>query len=110
MEITRITDAYAVTGQLNAAKVTQAHSLGFKSIICNRPDGEDISQPLFEAIAAAADATGLSARYVPIAPVGPSKDDVLAFMKAYDELPKPVLAYCHKGGRSKAVFEQAFAG
>ena len=110
MEITRFTDDFSVSGQLTAADVTQAHNLGFRTIICNRPDGEDISQPLFEAIAAAADATGLSAKYVPIAPAGPSPDDVQAFIAAYNGALKPVLAYCRSGGRSKAVFEKAFAG
>ncbi|WP_296422909.1 sulfur transferase domain-containing protein [Yoonia sp.] len=80
MDIRRIAADFAVSDQLTANDVAQAHSLGFQSIICNRPDGEDVAQPLFESIAAA----------------------------AYNALPKPVLAYCKTGTRSATTFGLAF--
>lgn len=109
MDFTRITPDFAIGGQITVADVAQVYSLGFKSIICNRPDGEDISQPLFEDIEAAAATTGLAVSYVPVPPNGPDDTHVANFVQAYDALPKPILAYCRTGGRSKTIYEQALA-
>ena len=105
----RISDDFAIGGQISVADVAQVHSLGFESIMCNRPDGEDISQPLFEDIEAAAATTGLAVAYVPVPRTGPGERHVQSFHEAYENLPKPIFAYCKTGGRSKAVYEQALA-
>jgi sulfide:quinone oxidoreductase len=41
---------------------------GFRSIICNRPDGEGNDQPTFSEIEEAARAAGLEAYYMPVVP------------------------------------------
>ena len=44
MNISRITDNYAVSPQIKADEVAYCAELGFVAIICNRPDGEEAGQ------------------------------------------------------------------
>lgn len=104
MEIRTINQTLSVTGQIGPDDMAVIAAMGFKSILCNRPDGEDAVQPLFEAVKAAAHTMGLGATYLPVAPSGPTASDVVRFAKAFDALPKPVLAYCRTGNRSQATW------
>ena len=53
-------DIHTLTGELSVAPQIAAHDLkalheaGFKSVICNRPDGEAADQPTFDEIERAA--------------------------------------------------------
>lgn len=110
MQLNKLTDGLSVTAQIAAADVAALKAGGFRSILCNRPDGEALfGQPAFADIEAAAKAEGLSARYLPIRMGQMSEADVAAFAAALRELPKPVLAYCRSGNRSSALFAQAKA-
>lgn len=104
MEIEKITEDYAVTGQLAADELSAVKDGGFASIICNRPDGEKDDQPTFEEIAAAADAVGLSSVHIPVVPTDIREEHVDAFRAAVMDLPKPILAYCFTGGRAKMMW------
>ncbi len=99
-----VSPTLSVSPQITPDDVVQAHSLGFQSIICNRPDGEEPGQPTFEDIEAAATKIGISARYIPISPAGISEADAAAFRAALDDLPTPILAYCRSGTRSATVW------
>lgn len=81
-------------------------SAGFRSVICNRPDGEEADQPAFEAIAAAARELGMDARYLPVERDRIGDAEVDAFDALLDSLAKPVLAYCRSGSRSAALWNQ----
>lgn len=59
MDPRKISDLLSVSPQLSVADVAEAKALGFRAIICNRPDGEGADQPSFDEIAAAAAAQGL---------------------------------------------------
>lgn len=104
MDIRHITDDFAVTAQLTIKDVSLAKAMGFNSIICNRPDGEEEQQELFEAVKSAAKRSDMPARYIPVAPSGPTAADAESFAAAYAELPKPILAYCRSGGRAQATY------
>jgi sulfide:quinone oxidoreductase len=83
-------------------------ALGFKSIVCNRPDHEAADQPSFSEVAAAANAFGLKAQYLPAASVGAiSADQAELFCKLIRDLPTPTLAYCRTGLRSARFWELA---
>ena len=53
MEFRKITDDIAVSPQIAAADVKDIADAGYRSIICNRPDGEGADQPTFHEIARA---------------------------------------------------------
>ena len=95
-----LTEDVAVAGQIRASDVTHVAAMGFKSIMCNRPDGEAPGQPVFSEIDKAAETIGMDTRFVPVISGQATRTDVEKFAAALSELPKPVLVYCRSGTRS----------
>ena len=93
-----------VSAQLTPEDVADAAARGFRSILCNRPDGEGPDQPGFAEVTAAAQAAGLAVHYQPITGGMISDADVAAFAATMETLPKPVLAYCRTGTRSTTLW------
>ncbi|THH36849.1 TIGR01244 family phosphatase [Aliishimia ponticola] len=110
MDIKQITPELAVSPQISPDDVADLKAQGFRSIICNRPDGEGADQPSFEEIETAAKAAGIEARYIPIVAGMVQDDDADAFGKAMAELPGPVFAYCRSGTRSATLWSLSEAG
>ena len=95
-----LTPVLSVSAQISVADLAAIAQAGFKSIICNRPDGEGADQTGFKEIEQAAQAAGLQARYLPAETGKVTDEQGAAFGQLMDELPKPVLAYCRSGTRS----------
>ncbi|MEW9921652.1 TIGR01244 family sulfur transferase [Marimonas sp. MJW-29] len=109
MDIRKITGDYFVSPQITEADVKALSEQGFRTIICNRPDGEAPDQPAFADIATEARALGLTTLHVPISGYAASKDDIAAVQKALTEAPKPILAFCRTGTRSAVLWSLAQA-
>ena len=107
MDVKHITDDFAVAGQITPDDLPVLSAMGFRGVICNRPDGEATDQPQFEEIEAAAKNAGIKVRNVPIKHGMMGPDEVEAFRAAMEELPHPVLAYCRSGARSTTIYEAA---
>jgi sulfide:quinone oxidoreductase len=107
MKIKALTAGLSVSPQIVEADLQEIRDSGFRSIICNRPDGEGADQPTFVEIAAAAEKAGLAARYLPIVAGKVGDDDAQAFDRALADLPGPVLAYCRTGTRSATLWALA---
>jgi uncharacterized protein (TIGR01244 family) len=105
MNIRPINEEYAVTAQIAVDEVDDVKDMGFKSIVCHRPDDEDPGQPDFAEIAARAAQLGLEVRHIPVSGQ-PTADAVRAMVDALDELPKPMLGYCRSGNRSTIIYQQ----
>ncbi|WP_417728661.1 TIGR01244 family sulfur transferase [Roseovarius sp.] len=99
MDLRPITQDFTVSPQISCADVSKIVDAGFRSILCNRPDGEDFGQTPYDEVAACARANGLEVRFVPIVSGQMTEADLIAFRAALEELPKPVLAYCRTGTR-----------
>ncbi len=110
MDIKKITPKLSVAPQIAAADMKALADAGFRSIICNRPDGEGADQPTFEEMEKAAKAAGLEAVYLPVISGKVLDEDAVAFGAALDSLPGPVLAYCRTGTRSTTLWALAQAG
>lgn len=110
MDLRKLTDDFTVSPQIDAAHMTDIAQAGFKSVLCNRPNGEEPGQPDFEAIAEMAEAEGLSVRSVPIVSGMITPDSLEDFRKALDEMPKPILAYCRSGTRCTMLWAIAQHG
>ena len=110
MEIKSLTPELSVAAQISLADLPRLAQAGFKSIICNRPDGEGADQTGFDEIAKAAGALGLQAHYLPAAIGTVSDEQGAAFGQLMNALPKPVLAYCRSGMRSTSMWALANAG
>ena len=105
MNIRPINEEYAVTPQIAVDDLDEVKDLGFKSIVCHRPDDEDPGQPDFSEIAARAKELGIEVRHIPVSGQ-PTPDAVHAMVDALDELPKPMLGYCRSGNRSTIIYQQ----
>ncbi len=105
MDIIRLDDTVSVAGQIAPQDMRALVDQGFRSIICNRPDGEEPGQPAWAEVEAAAKEAGLETRFIPIA----SAEDIVArkddFAQALAQIPAPVLAFCRTGNRSGRLYE-----
>ncbi len=105
----QISPSLSVAEQVTADDIAAAHAAGFRSIICNRPDGEGDGQPPFADIQAAAAALSMPAIYQPVISGKVGDDDAAAFAREFAALPKPVLAYCRTGTRCTTLWALAEA-
>ncbi len=104
MDIRKLTVCLSVSPQITAAEIPAIKEAGFRSIICNRPDGEGADQPSYEEIHRAAAELGLETSYLPIVSGKVRDEDATAFGAALTELPGPTLAYCRTGTRSATLW------
>ena len=100
MSVQQISENFSIAGQITAANVEIVAKMGFKSIICFRPDGEGMMQPKFAAIEAAAKIAGITAKYLPVPPTAPQMADAQKMAGMLDEIEGPVLGYCASGARA----------
>jgi uncharacterized protein (TIGR01244 family) len=107
MDIREINDEYSVSGQITVEDLDAVAAMGFKSIVCHRPDHEEAGQPDFAAIADRARELGIETAHVPVGPMGVTAEAVSAMVDALDDLPRPMLGYCRSGMRSTKTYEQA---
>jgi sulfide:quinone oxidoreductase len=105
----QLTPGLSVSPQLSLADVGMARARGFRSIIVNRPDGEEPDQPSLAAIRQAAGAVGLAVAAIPVTPGKINDEDVDQFADALRRLEGPVLAYCRTGTRSATLWALAEA-
>ena len=110
-DVRHVTDDFTAAPQISVADVAEAARLGFKAIICNRPDDEEPGQPSAAEIGAAAAAAGLAYTHIPVRGA-PGPAEVEAMRKAVDAARGPVLAYCRSGTRSITTWSlgQALSG
>ena len=94
-----VTDEFTPAPQISVADVAEAARQGFKTIINNRPDGEDPAQPAAAEIEAAAKAAGLAYHHIPVRGA-PTAEQVEATKLVLQEAEEPVLAFCRSGTRS----------
>jgi sulfide:quinone oxidoreductase len=104
MEIKQISPFLSVSPQITAADVGILASRGFRTIVCNRPDGEADDQPSADEIGAAAARHGLTFHAHPVRAGQVSDDDVTRFAAVLRESEGPVLAFCRTGTRSISMW------
>jgi sulfide:quinone oxidoreductase len=107
VDIKRVKPEFSVSGQIAPGDIESIAAQGFRSIVCNRPDGEQAGQPDYAQVAEAATAAGLEVIFVPVSTRGITAADVTAFRAALAKLPAPTLAYCRSGARSLNIYTAA---
>ena len=104
MNYQQLAEDFAASTQISVEDVADIAEAGFKSIICNRPDGEDLGQPSAETIEAACREHGLRFYHVPVTsqadlPVAvPHQAEIMRNSKG------PFFAYCRSGNRSTILW------
>ncbi|MBD3656238.1 bifunctional protein tyrosine phosphatase family protein/NAD(P)/FAD-dependent oxidoreductase [Marinobacter sp.] len=109
MDVRQLTPFLSVSPQMTAADVGLAASMGFKAIICNRPDQESHDQPANDEIRAAAERHGLIWHYQPVISGQITDEDVVRFREMMQTLHGPVLAFCRTGSRCSTLWALAEA-
>ena len=110
-EVEQLSAEVCVTGQLEVAQMAWAAQAGFKSVINNRPDFEGgPDQPTSASMQAAAIAAGLQYAFLPVAPTVQTPQEIARFAELLGELPKPVLAFCRSGTRSRKLYRATPGG
>ncbi len=104
MDIRKIDDSISVAPQITVADVAEAARLGFKTLVANRPDGEEFGQPAMAEIEAAAKAHGLNWVYLPVESGNITDQDVDRFDPMIRQAEKPVLAFCRSGTRCTVLW------
>ncbi len=104
MELRRLTPELAVAPQLSPGDVRAAAEAGYTTLICNRPDGEQVGQPGQAAMAQAAQAAGMRFVFLPVVSGRITPEQVQAFGDALAQADGPVLAYCRSGTRCATLW------
>ena len=108
LPLTPLAADFAVAPQLSPEAMAEAAAAGFRSVINNRPDFEHgPDQPTNASIEAAAKAAGLQYVHLPVAGNYQSPEEIAAFRRLLEELPRPILAFCRSGGRCTRLFTAA---
>lgn len=110
MEFKTLTPDLAVAGQVHPADLHEAVRAGFRTLICNRPDGEGNDQPVFAELEAAARGLGLTMHYLPAESGKVTDEQGRQFGALMAESPKPVLAFCRTGMRSTTMWALSQSG
>ena len=106
-----ITQGFYVAPQLDEADIARATHLGFRTLINNRPDGEETGQPTARSLQKLAMAQGMAYYHLPVRGFQITDDAaVSAFEWALERFDEPVLAFCKSGTRSAMLWAQALAG
>jgi sulfide:quinone oxidoreductase len=103
MHIIRVNDNFSITKQVMPSDIKGLAEMGYKAIINNRPDYEQVGQPLSESLQKAADDAGVKYHHIPVSPGKATLEDTAKFKIALAESPAPILAFCKSGMRAKAL-------
>lgn len=88
-----LTPQLTVAPQIEPSDIEQIAGLGFKSVINNRPDGEESGQPLNQVIEQHADQLGLVYVHLPVVGGQISEAQIHQFGELLQTLPQPILAF-----------------
>ncbi|WP_312470510.1 bifunctional sulfur transferase/dioxygenase Blh [Brucella sp.] len=103
MPVTRISERLSVSSQPGPEELRVLDRSGFRTLVNNRPDGEDADQPGNQAECDAAHQCDLSYAYIPVAMNTITESDVRAFQAVVRKSDGPVLAHCKTGTRSLSL-------
>ena len=105
LPIRPLNPSFAVGAQLAPGDLAMVATMGFKTVINNRPDGEGgPDQPASTAMQAAAEAAGLAYVYLPVVAGSYSPEQIQAMRNTLDSAAAPVLAFCRSGARSTQFY------
>ena len=99
MQIYKVTEEFTVSGQISATDVALIKASGFKTIMCNRPDGEEFGQPTAAIIKKAAEDHEMKFFYLPLGRTAISNELLEGFRGVVNGENGPVFAYCRSGNR-----------
>ncbi len=106
VEFRRVTDDFWVAPQVSEEDVRAAAAAGFRTLVSNRPDGEEAGQPSAEEVQAWAEQNGMAFLSFPVSGM-PTAETALAQDQALTGGDTRTLAFCRTGTRSIMVWALA---
>jgi uncharacterized protein (TIGR01244 family) len=108
--INQLNKDFSFTSQIGIQDIAEIASLGYKTIINNRPDFEGGNmQPQSAEIEAVAKTYGIAYAHIPVIPNQISHENIAAFKQAYENAQKPILGFCKSGNRASTLCKLALA-
>ena len=108
MKSIAVNENLSISDQIEATDIEQLAQEGVQVIMCNRPDEEAAEQPSFSDMAAAAEANGIEALYIPFK-TGEMKAEHVRQMRRLQDSGKRLHAFCRSGNRSFCLYAAAHA-
>jgi len=105
----RLDENVSASPQLTLEDIDQAHAMGIRLVINNRPEDESPDQTPGDAIEKAAKAAGMEYLAIPVGHAGFSHAQIAAMADALARADGRVLAYCRSGTRSTFLWALAEA-
>lgn len=96
-----------IKGQISPEHIDEIVKDGFKTIINNRPDGEEPGQPTNADLAAAAKKAGIAYKEISFAGNALTQNHVEDFADYFNQAEQPILIFCRTGARSTGIYEAA---
>ncbi len=110
MEIRRLSDDFAVSPQITVEDLSTIWDAGYRTLICNRPDGEEAEQTVVAEIESAAREMGFEFFNIPAVSGRAAMPHAIQTRKALENAPKPVFAYCRTGTRCTVIWSLMMLG
>ncbi|WP_448188271.1 TIGR01244 family sulfur transferase [Azospirillum sp. sgz301742] len=107
--LSKIDDEVFATGQLYDDDFAELARQGVKTIVNNRPDGEEPNQPTAGHGAELAAKYGMAYHYIPVGREGPTEQAVDQMAAVLKDSAVPMVAHCRSGARSSSIYAMARA-
>jgi sulfide:quinone oxidoreductase len=97
----------SAAGALGRADIEALARSGVRTIVNNRPDGEDRGQLSSADARRVAEAHGIAYHHIPVTAASLSRADVDAFAAVLGSAEQPIVAHCRSGTRSALLWALA---
>ena len=97
----------SAAGKLDRSDIEALAQAGVRTIVNNRPDGEDPGQLAASEARLIAEAHGIAYHHIPVTAASLSRADVDAFAAVLASAPTPIVAHCRSGTRSSLLWALA---
>ena len=107
MDLREVSEDIWISSMIKVEDLELLYQEGYRSIICNLPNGEIPGQSEYSEIEAKALELGMEPYYIPVTNRGITEsmiDDAAVFLEMHIKKGK-VVAYCRSGGRSNTILE-----
>lgn len=109
LSLSQLENQVFANGQLLPDDIAELARQGVKTIVNNRPDGEEAGQPTSDAVAKLAAEHGIEYHYIPVGRDPLTMEQVDKMAGVLKDAPRPIVAYCRSGMRSSTIFSYAKA-
>ena len=96
-----------LSGQISPADVEELACMGVKTVVNNRPDGEEAGQPTSAEIEQACQAHGIVYQQIAFAGGMMDMNHVQAFADFFNKTERPLHIFCRTGNRSNNLLNAA---